>query len=511
MSGHDSDEGADEELDPRVEGALGDLNKATDDINVSETSLDDAKKAFKERHSAMQADLGVLHSKCGKKAIERARPYHEALFKARKAHYEARQAALQFERAAMMQKRSKTLEVQYEGQLATGDVGAGKADVERKLKNASKSVDEAEERKKKASKLHGVKTQAFLVADQTLMEYAKTRKRSILKSQPYFACKERHDRGLLAVKRDIQKHEAGVKDAKARVAAALKLLETISEEIHQARQKKKVVAAASPAASPTPPVPASPEQENQAALVAKKIAEVQADTARRESEAAARKAQEDDEMDGEKDGLFTDPDGERGGGGGGGGGGAAAAAGGAAADVDDTDAAAAAAVGGSSQARNADTEDEDDNAEEAPARNGGNGSAAIAATAGGAAAPVGGTVEVVVPSDTLAAEGHVGVESAAELPGLGSYDYGEAAAALAVDLEHESAAGVANSCVSAGVEGSENEDDGGDEYIDRVGGGSGSGENTLAAGAQSDTAHDDVAAAENAVVAPENGATEESC
>lgn len=138
--------------------------------------------------------------------------YHESLFKARKAHYEARQAALQFERAAMMQKRSKTLQTQYEGQLAKGEGGAGgaagKADLERKLKNATTSVDEAEERKKKASKLHGVKTQAFLVADQTLMEYAKTRKRSILKSQPYFACKERHDRGLLAVKRDIQKHEA---------------------------------------------------------------------------------------------------------------------------------------------------------------------------------------------------------------------------------------------------------------------------------------------------------------
>lgn len=49
--------------------------QATDDINVSETSLDDAKKSFKERHGAMQADLGLLHSKCGKKAIERARPY----------------------------------------------------------------------------------------------------------------------------------------------------------------------------------------------------------------------------------------------------------------------------------------------------------------------------------------------------------------------------------------------------------------------------------------------------
>jgi hypothetical protein len=78
------DEGAGEELDPRVEGALGDLNQSTDDINVCEKALEDSKKMFKERHTTMQTDLGTLHAKCGKKAIERARPYHEALFKARK-------------------------------------------------------------------------------------------------------------------------------------------------------------------------------------------------------------------------------------------------------------------------------------------------------------------------------------------------------------------------------------------------------------------------------------------
>jgi hypothetical protein len=99
---------------------------------------------------------------------------------------------------------------------------------------------------------------------------AKTRKRSILKSQPYFACKERHDRGLLAVKRDIQKHESGVKDAKARVAAALKMLETISTEIHNARQQKKAEQeAAAAAAAPVDGAAADPAQDagNQAALV----------------------------------------------------------------------------------------------------------------------------------------------------------------------------------------------------------------------------------------------------
>jgi len=37
----------------------------------------------------------------------------------------------------------------------------------------------------------------------------------------------------------LQKHELAVKDAKKRVASALKELETISNEIHEARLKKR--------------------------------------------------------------------------------------------------------------------------------------------------------------------------------------------------------------------------------------------------------------------------------
>lgn len=42
-----------------------------------------AKKAFKEGMAQMQVDLAVAAQKCGKKAIERARPYHAALFQAK--------------------------------------------------------------------------------------------------------------------------------------------------------------------------------------------------------------------------------------------------------------------------------------------------------------------------------------------------------------------------------------------------------------------------------------------
>lgn len=57
------DDGAGEDLDPRVEGALGRLNTATDDINRSEKDLDAAKKAFKKGMAQIQVDLAAMLSK----------------------------------------------------------------------------------------------------------------------------------------------------------------------------------------------------------------------------------------------------------------------------------------------------------------------------------------------------------------------------------------------------------------------------------------------------------------
>lgn len=46
-------------------------------------SVQAAKKAFKGGMAQMQVDLAVAAQKCGKKAIEKARPYHDALVQAR--------------------------------------------------------------------------------------------------------------------------------------------------------------------------------------------------------------------------------------------------------------------------------------------------------------------------------------------------------------------------------------------------------------------------------------------
>jgi hypothetical protein len=46
-------------------------HSATDDINVSETRLEDAKKAFKDTMSLMQAELKELMNRCSRRSIEK--------------------------------------------------------------------------------------------------------------------------------------------------------------------------------------------------------------------------------------------------------------------------------------------------------------------------------------------------------------------------------------------------------------------------------------------------------
>eukprot|EP00041_Stephanoeca_diplocostata_P029001 m.844903 g.844903 ORF g.844903 m.844903 type:complete len:410 (-) comp23476_c0_seq4:2140-3369(-) len=278
-----NDDGAGEDLDPRVEGTLGRLNTATDDINRSEKDLDAAKKAFKKGMAQIQLDLAAMLSKCGKKAVEKARPYHDALFKARKAHFEARRAAHMYEQASEKQKTSKELVAKFEKRLMKG--GNFDPDLQRKLNNATHNVMEADKRKRMAAEIHSKTTQGFLEADEMLMTLAKSRKKVILKTQPYFACKDQHDRALMTLKKNLQKHEAEVADAKSRVAGALADLERISEEIHQSREERSKATGGTSALA----------EAKQSTEIAAKIAEAKGDAARRAQEEAERVAQEEEE------------------------------------------------------------------------------------------------------------------------------------------------------------------------------------------------------------------------
>eukprot|EP00039_Didymoeca_costata_P031059 m.32932 g.32932 ORF g.32932 m.32932 type:complete len:390 (-) comp8468_c0_seq2:64-1233(-) len=282
-----------EELDPRIEGALGELNRATDDINIRERELEEAKEKFKNQMTQIQKDLQTLAAKCGRKTIEKARPYHNALAAARKAHGEARQAAIRYEKAGEQQRKAKDRVASLEGKLKENKTFND--DLMQQLNRETQKVMDSDRLRHRAEVDHGAKTQAFKDADAALMVLAKSKRKMILKSKPYFNSKAQHDRKLHALKQEIERSEAGVRDAKGRVAASLAKLESISQEIHDARKKRREEQQQGQQEESK----ATPKDD----VVSKKIAQVQADTARREAAEKERRATEIDETEQAIEGL----------------------------------------------------------------------------------------------------------------------------------------------------------------------------------------------------------------
>ena len=76
-----------EELDPRVQAELERLNKCTDEINQLELQLEEAQSVFRTLLTDSTQQLKATAAKIGS-AIDKARPYYEALEIAQKAQKE---------------------------------------------------------------------------------------------------------------------------------------------------------------------------------------------------------------------------------------------------------------------------------------------------------------------------------------------------------------------------------------------------------------------------------------
>ncbi|KAA0188023.1 hypothetical protein HAZT_HAZT004577 [Hyalella azteca] len=74
------------------------LNGATDEINKLESALEDANNSFRHDLSEASSSLQLLGRKLGS-AVEKARPYFEAMQHARKLHLDCQRTAVQYQRA----------------------------------------------------------------------------------------------------------------------------------------------------------------------------------------------------------------------------------------------------------------------------------------------------------------------------------------------------------------------------------------------------------------------------
>uniref|UniRef100_A0A3Q3W4K7 SH3 domain-binding protein 5 n=1 Tax=Mola mola TaxID=94237 RepID=A0A3Q3W4K7_MOLML len=200
---HRSDDDAeyeDEEVDPRIQGELEKLNQSTDDINRCETELEDARQKFRSILVEATVKLDELVKKIGK-AVEDSKPYWEARRLARQAQLEAQKATQDFQRATEVLRAAKETISLAEQRLLEEDNRQFDSAWQEMLNHATQRVMEAEH----------TKTKSELVHKETAAKYTAN------------------------LKKNVDKKQAKMFQAKGEYKTALRNLEMISDEIHERR------------------------------------------------------------------------------------------------------------------------------------------------------------------------------------------------------------------------------------------------------------------------------------
>eukprot|EP00048_Salpingoeca_helianthica_P017507 m.237583 g.237583 ORF g.237583 m.237583 type:complete len:413 (+) comp21217_c0_seq1:64-1302(+) len=232
-------EGAGEDLDPRVEEALTELNRAIDAVNETESAVASVRQTIRQEMDSFQADHAALTKQFGKKTIDKARPYYDALMAARRAHYDVRRVTVAFDRISNGWKVAK--ENVAAAETALGQRACTHEALEQ-LNAANQQLRLAEESRRKIALHHGHLTQVFEEADAKVRDLGVKFKQSILKTRPYFESKVLHNRRLAELRTVLMDKDKAIPVGKQRVAAAMRALETISEEIHTQRRTRPLAA-----------------------------------------------------------------------------------------------------------------------------------------------------------------------------------------------------------------------------------------------------------------------------
>ncbi|XP_035789205.1 SH3 domain-binding protein 5 homolog isoform X2 [Anopheles albimanus] len=232
----DSEEPEDStELDPRIQIELENLNTATDDINKLEIELEEANSTFRILMNESTRRLKLSSKKLGS-CIEKARPYYEALEKAKVAQLECQAATLKYQRANEIHAAAKeTVALAEQRFMSNSHEWQFDNAWQEMLNHATIKVMDAEKQKAESGAEHQKKAKVFEEAEKKVQQLEERYHRSIQKSRPYFDEKQLCQEQLEAQKGRIQQLEQQIQSAKTAYSTALRNLEKISEEIHQQR------------------------------------------------------------------------------------------------------------------------------------------------------------------------------------------------------------------------------------------------------------------------------------
>uniref|UniRef100_A0A8C4ZBZ2 SH3 domain-binding protein 5 n=1 Tax=Gadus morhua TaxID=8049 RepID=A0A8C4ZBZ2_GADMO len=223
-----------EELDPRIQDELEQLNEASAEINKLELQLDEARSGYRRILTESARKLNAHSSQLGG-AIEKARPYYEARRLAKEAQQETQKAALSYERAVSMHSAAREMVYVAEQGLMADGKNTLDPTWQEMLNHATSKVNEAEEERLRSEREHLGVTHACQLAEARVQSLQKSLKRAIVKSRPYFELKTQFNYILEEHKGRVLQLEHSVSKVKSQYSVALNNLEKISEQIHAQR------------------------------------------------------------------------------------------------------------------------------------------------------------------------------------------------------------------------------------------------------------------------------------
>ncbi|XP_037893192.1 SH3 domain-binding protein 5 homolog isoform X1 [Glossina fuscipes] len=214
---------------------LENLNSATDEINKLEIELEEANSTFRILLNESTRRLKLSSKKLGS-CIEKARPYYEALEKARAAQIECQKAAVKFRTANGIHAAAKEMVTVAEQRFMSNSHEWQFDNAwQEMLNHATQKVMDAEKQKTEYHAEHQRRTLIFHAAEQKVQQLEERFRRSINKSRPYFEEKQICQDQLQTQKNRIEELQQQVQVAKQTYATALRNLERISDDIHRQR------------------------------------------------------------------------------------------------------------------------------------------------------------------------------------------------------------------------------------------------------------------------------------
>lgn len=229
-----------EELDPRVQVELENLNVCTDEINRLEVQLDESNAQFRTALTECTHRMKCIADKLGS-CVEKAKPYYAAVEQTKKEQQECQKAAVQFQRAVCLHVAARERIAQAERRFQSGrntDTDCHFDVVwQDMLNHDTAKLTTAELQRRESEEEHRHRAAVFASAIKTTQTLEQKLRSAIAKSKSYFDYKALFENELKLLKERVQCLQKSVLEAKERYAQALRNLERISEEIHEKRKE----------------------------------------------------------------------------------------------------------------------------------------------------------------------------------------------------------------------------------------------------------------------------------